>query len=333
MAAMRVMIAFVKMVSSNKGSVIGPSGRETFDQLMEKVPPASGVTYEAAEVGGVPGWWCRPDDAAVNAAILYFHGGAYVAGSAHAYQHFVGQIAARTNVATFAPEYRLAPEHPFPTAVDDAKASYEGLVEQGFTKIALAGDSAGGGLALVLLAIVVAKARETTVLRPVGLAVISPWTDLALCGPSMETRAKADALLTKEALASSARLYLGEHDARDPRASPLYGDLAGLPPVRVHVGEDEILLDDSIRYGERMQNMGGTVQVHTWKGMVHVFPSNIALLRAAKEALDDIGHFLRQQLCGETGTDVSGQTIKVDGENAKCKKNDAMLASRVQPSS
>lgn len=296
MAGMRLM------VSSMKGSVTGPSARVAFDELMEKTPAADGVTYQEAEMGGVTGWWCRPDEAVAGAAILYFHGGAYVVGSARAYRHFAGQVAARAKVAAFVPDYGLAPEHPFPAAVDEAQACYGGLVEKGFGKIALAGDSAGGGLALVLLSFPVARSRDGSALRPVGAAVMSPWTDLTLSGASMETRAEADPLLTKDSLASTARLYLGGHDPRDPRASPLYGDLAGLPPVRIHVGEDEILLDDSLRCGERIESEGGIVQVHSWEGMTHVFPSSIALLHAAKEALDDIGDFLRRQFLDERGT-------------------------------
>jgi epsilon-lactone hydrolase len=309
MAAMRLMLA------SMKGSVTGPSAREPFDELMEKTPAADGVTYQEAEVGGVAGWWCRPDDAVAGAAILYFHGGAYVVGSARAYQHFVGQLAVRAKVAAFVPEYGLAPEHPFPAAVDEAQACYRGLVAKGYGTIALAGDSAGGGLALVLLSLL-AKARDVSALRPAGAAVMSPWTDLALSGMSMETRAKADPLLTRESLASTARLYLAGHDPRDPFASPLYGDLAGLPPVRMHVGEDEVLLDDSLRYGERIESQGGTVQVHTWQGMTHVFPSNVALLHAAKEALDDIGNFLRQQFVGDpddAGNLTSRSTASIEG--------------------
>jgi len=290
-----VMFDMRKMVASMKGSVTGPEARKPFDQLMEMTPAASGVTYEAATVGGVAGWWCRPKaEADVTAAILYFHGGAYVVGSALAYEHFVGQFVVRTKAAAFVPEYGLAPEHPFPAAVDDAQAAYEGLVALGFTKIVLAGDSAGGGLALVLLSMVAAKARAGVSELPAGTLVLSPWTDLALTGKSMETRSEADPLSTRESLATTARLYLGEHDARDPRASPLYGDLTGLPPILIHVGEDEILLDDSTRYGDLVEKHGGTSEVHIWEGMVHVFPSNIAVLHAAKAALDEAGEFLKR---------------------------------------
>lgn len=283
------------MLASTKGSVTGPSARAPFDELMEQTPPADGVTYEKTTIGGVPGWWCRPNSASADAAILHFHGGAYVVGSARAYQHFVGQVAARATVSAFVPEYGLAPEHPFPAAVNDARACFEGLFEQGFRKIALVGDSAGGGLTLSLLSLLVAKARDVPGLRPTAAAVMSPWADLALLGESMKTRAEADPLMTRDSLATTARLYLGTHDPRDPLASPVYADLAGLPPVRIHVGEDEVLLDDSICYGERLEAAGGTVQVHMWEGMVHVFPSTL-ILRAAQQALDDVGAFLRQQL-------------------------------------
>jgi epsilon-lactone hydrolase len=245
MAAMRLMLG------SAKGSVNGPGARKAFDEIMEQVPAASGVTYEAAIIGGVPGWWCRPEDAMKGAAVLYLHGGGYVVGASRAYQHFVGQVAARAKVAAFVPEYRLAPEHPFPAAVEDSRATYEGLVAEGFTKIAFAGDSAGGGLALILLSRAVAKARTGSGPIAKGAAVISAWTDLALAGESMVTRADADPLSTPASLAAMAQLYLAGRDPRDPLASPLYGDLAGLPPVRMHVGQDDVLLDDAVRYGER----------------------------------------------------------------------------------
>ena len=293
----RVAMASIRsMLESAKGNINGPGARKAFDEIMEDVPAASGVTYEAAIVGGVSGWWCRPEEALKGAVILYFHGGGYVVGASQAYQHFAGQVALRAKVATFVADYRLAPEHPFPAAVEDAQAIYEGLVAEGFTNIVFAGDSAGGGLALTLLWWAVAKAPAGSGPIPRGAAVMSPWTDLALAGESMVTRAKADPLSTQAQLATMARLYLAGRDPRDPLASPLYGDLTGLPPVRIHVGDDDVLLDDSVRYGERFEREGGTIQVHTWQGMTHVFPSNVALLKAAKEALDDLGDFLNRQL-------------------------------------
>lgn len=155
-------------------------------------------------------------------------------------------------------------------------------------------------MALALLSLTVAKARDGVSLRPLGAVAMSPWTDLALTGDSMATRAEADPLATKQALATTAHLYLGKHDPRDLRASPLYADLAGLPPILVHVGEDEVLLDDSTRYGDRVEKSGGICQVNVWEGMVHVFPSNVSTLHAAKAALDDIGDFLRQCFKVET---------------------------------
>jgi acetyl esterase/lipase len=293
------MVALRLMLGSVKGSVNGPGARKAFDEIMEKVPAAAGVDYEAETIGGVSGWWCRPKDASQGSAILYLHGGGYVAGTAEAYRHFVGQIATRANVAAFIPEYRRGPEFPFPAAVEDARATYTGLLAHGLRNIVLAGDSAGGGLALDLLASAAAEARTGSGTTPKGAAVISAWTDLAMTGESMKTRAEADLLSTPASLAALARLYLGDRDAHDPQASPLYGDLRGLPPVRIHVGEDDVLLDDSVRYGERFEQAGGTIQVHTWQGMMHVFLSNVALLKAATEALDDVGNFLKTQLGAE----------------------------------
>jgi epsilon-lactone hydrolase len=268
--------------------------RGDFDALMEHTPSASGVTYEAARVGGVPGWWCRPSEAAKSSAILYLHGGAYVVGSAMAYRNFVGQIAARANSPAFVADYGLAPELPFPRAVTDAQAAYRGLAELGYTSVALAGDSGGGGLALVLLASAVEDARHGAAARPTGAAVMSPWTDLALSGATMETCAEDDPFLTRAVLATAASRYLGHHDARDPLASPLYGDLSDLPPVRLDVGEDEILLDDSRRYADRLAGAGGQVRLNIWAGMPHVFLSNVGTLAAATSALGEVGAFLKE---------------------------------------
>jgi acetyl esterase/lipase len=292
----REPMAALRLAAAPGKGHLGSEMREPFEKLMEMTPDAPGVVYEEAAVGNVPGWWCRPADALGNAAILYFHGGAYVLGSARADRHLAGQLAARAKASVFLANYRLAPEHPYPAALEDAIAAYRGLAEEGFTAITLSGDSAGGGLALVTLSLMVAEGRKGAVPCPRGAAVMSPWTDLALTGESLETRAEADPFLTKESLAKAAKSYLGNHDSRDPLVSPLFGNLAGLPPVRIHVGEDEILLDDARRYAERLAASGGEVQLHFWEGMTHVFPSSVGTLAASAMALGDLGAFLNFML-------------------------------------
>ncbi|WP_206521664.1 alpha/beta hydrolase, partial [Mesorhizobium sp. M7A.F.Ca.CA.001.05.1.1] len=182
--------------------------------------------------------------------MLYIHGGGYVLGSAEALANFAGQIAARVGADIFVPDYRLAPEHPFPAAIDDAVAAYRGLVAEGAERIVVVGDSAGGGLTLALLSILAADKTKGLV-QPVGAAAMSPWTDLALTGDSIETRAEADPIFTRGVLQSFADMYLQGQDATNPKASPLYAQLRGLPPIRIDVGDDELLLADSIRYADR----------------------------------------------------------------------------------
>ncbi len=279
----------------SKGSLTGPGARPFFDEAMEHVPDADGVTYETGDIGGIPGVWARPSQAEPGNAILFLHGGAHVLGSAHAFRHFAGQFAARTRSPVFVVDYRLAPEHPFPAALDDAMSAYRGLIEAGARSIALVGDSAGGGLTLSLLASLYAGSAIPAVL-PCAAAAMSPWTDLALTGPSLHSRTADDAFLTEGVLAAMAALYLDGHDPCDPRASPLYGRRSGLAPVQIHVGTDEVLLDDACRYADISRSLGNPVTLHVWQGMNHVFPSNTGRLVAADQALDLIGAFLAERL-------------------------------------
>lgn len=288
-AAMRAML------EPQKGYLQGIAGRPIYDDIMGHVATTEGVTFEPDTVGGVPGWWCRPSNARPTEAILYLHGGWFVWGSAKAYRNLVGHIALRARAAAFVPDYRLAPEHPFPAALLDAQACYHGLIARGFRQIAMVGDSAGGGLALALLSLASSQVGADNVV-PVGAVALSPVTDLALAGPSWENRAAADLFFTLPQCATLIRSYLGDHDPADPLASPLYGNLAGLPPIRIHVGEDEMLLDDSRRYIERAVAAGVDAKVDVWQGMVHVFPSSVGRLDAAAEALDAIGAFLSERL-------------------------------------
>ena len=187
--------------------------------------------------------------------------------------------------------YRLAPEHPFPAALEDAEACYRALAADGAQPIALTGDSAGGNLALVLLSRMAASATP-----PAAAAVLSPVTDLTMTGPSWNTRAAADPYFTRSQVAALVAAYLSGADPADPRASPLYGELAGLPPVRVHVGDDEVLLDDAQRYVVRAAAAGVDARLEVWHGMPHGFLGGIGRMAAASDALATIGRFLASRL-------------------------------------
>jgi acetyl esterase/lipase len=262
---------------------------------MERVAPPTDVTFEADTVGGISGFWAKPARPQKGAAILHVHGGWFNLGAARAYRNFVGHIAWSAGADAFIPDYRLAPEHPFPAAVTDVEASYRGLVDKGINKIAVVGDSAGGNLALVLLSIARSQASNGGI-APVGAVAISPVTDLALTGESFETRAEADPYFTKSQVAGLVASYLGGADPKNPLASPLYGDLSGLPPIRVHVGDDEVLLDDSRRYVERAVAAGVDAELDVWMGLPHGFVSAVREFDAARRSLKAIGAFLSQRL-------------------------------------
>jgi monoterpene epsilon-lactone hydrolase len=280
---------------AQKGARWTINARHQFDALMEAVSPRHDVTFEPATVGDVPGLWVHPAASRSGEAILHVHGGWFSAGSARAYRHLVGHIAARAGASAFVPDYRLAPEHPFPAAVDDVVATYRGMDASGIRRIAVTGDSAGGNLALVLASCVAANAVSGEA-SLVGAAAVSPVTDLTLSGATYETRAEADPYFTRAQVAELVRSYLGSVDANDPLASPLQGGLVGMPPIRIHVGDDEVLLDDSRRYVERAMAAGVDARLDVWTGMPHGFVANIGTLKAAAPALDAIGQFLTERL-------------------------------------
>lgn len=277
----------------NKGRMQGVGARGTFDTIMSKVSAPEGVTYRSDTVGGVPGWWCMPSDAAAGQALLHCHGGWFNWGTAEAFRHLVGHIAVRAKTEAFIPDYRLAPEHPFPAGLDDVEAAYDGLVAAGAQRIVILGDSAGGNLALSLLSIL---AGRSDTLKPVGAVVLSPVTDLTLSGASWESRATADPYFTRVQVVELVRSYLAGHDPTDPLASPLYGSLVGLPPMRLHVGDDEMLLDDATRYTEQAVAAEVDATLDIWNGMPHGFLSGVGHLSAADKALDAIGAFLTARL-------------------------------------
>lgn len=271
----------------------GPQARSAYDALMQQVRPAAGVSYRSEAIEGVSGLWCIPSGAIAGSAILYLHGGWFVLGSASGYRNFVGHIAAQTRTATFIPDYRLAPEHPLPAGIDDARAAYIGLVEAGWRRIGIAGDSAGGALAIELLA---SLARRHGPISPAAGILLSPVTDLTLSGGTWVSRDDADVLFTKRQVAEVVSLYLAGADAASGAASPINLDLHGLPPLRLHVGDDEMLLDDSRRFAQRAAAAGVDVRLDVWEGMLHVFPSALDTFEASRMALDEVATFLIEHL-------------------------------------
>jgi monoterpene epsilon-lactone hydrolase len=301
------MIALRAIAEPNKGRLQGTAARAPFDAIISGVIAPAGVTYEADTVGGVQGWWCRPGNVRRGEVILHLHGGWFNWGSAQAYRYQLGHLAARTGIEVFIPDYRLAPEHPFPAAPEDSRACYAGLLDQGYERVAITGDSAGGCLALGLLSSVTREAAKVAV--PVGAVAVSPVTDLALTGASWKTRAAADPYFIWFQASALVHSYLGDHDPTDPSASPLYGDLTGLPPIRIHVGDDEVLLDDSLRYVERAVVGGVDAQVDVWDGMAHGFWAGIGTLAASTQALEAITAFLTDRLAPARGQTATGTTF------------------------
>ena len=290
-----ITAAIRAMTSSSKGVPRGIEARGPFDALMESVSPRDDVTFVAGTIGGISGIWVQPANWRSDEAIIHLHGGWFNFGSARAYRHLVGHIAARAGARAFIPDYRLAPEHPFPAATDDVLACYRGLAGSSVRRIALTGDSAGGNLALVLASRVTGEAVSTNATL-VGIAVLSPVTDLTLSSATYDTRADAEPFFTRPQVAELVHSYLGSADPKQPLASPLHGQLAGLPPVRIHVGDDEVLLDDSRRYAERAVSASVDARLDVWMGMPHGFPGNIGKLKAAAQALDAVGAFLSGRL-------------------------------------
>jgi acetyl esterase/lipase len=242
------------------------------------------------EIGDITAEWIEIPDTA-SKVILYLHGGAYTLGSINTHREWVSRIALATKARCLAINYRLAPEYPFPAALEDTLNAFQWLLDQSLdaSQVIFAGDSAGGGLALAALI----KLRDSKKNMPAGAVCISPWTDLALTGASIQAKRSLDPILDPDSLTIYARYYAGEHDLNDPLISPFYADLKNLPPLFIQVGEDEILLDDAVRLAEKAQNAGVNVTLNVFEKMFHVFQL-ISFLPESKLALQQIEIFLNQ---------------------------------------
>lgn len=235
-----------------------------------------------------------PTDAADRDAVLYVHGGAFVAGGAGAYAGFASRIAAATGADVHLPDYRLAPEHSHPAPGDDLFAAYSALLELGYParRIAIVGDSAGGALAAGLALTI----PEMDVPSPAAMVLISPWLDLTLSGASIAANAKADPMLRRALLEEGGRAHAAGLRRSDPRVSPLFADLRGLPPTLVQVGSDEILLDDSTRFADRAWAAGVEVELQRFEGLWHDFQLMAGTLEVAAGAVEDIAAFISRRL-------------------------------------
>jgi epsilon-lactone hydrolase len=259
-------------------------GRKILRPLPIRIPDDVRIT--AGNVGGVPGEWVESMQSN-GRTLLYLHGGGYFACSAKGHRPITIAYA-QNGFRVFAPDYRLAPEHPFPGAVDDAVAVYSELRQQGARNIVVSGDSAGGGLSLAL----VHALRQRGIELPAAVAVFSPWTDLTNASESMRTNERCCAMFNAGNFDYGATSYLGGADPRDPLASPLHGELAGFPPVLLHVGKNEMLLDDSVRFAERARAAGVDVQLKIWPVVPHCWQLAYTAMPEAVQSVREASEFL-----------------------------------------
>jgi monoterpene epsilon-lactone hydrolase len=266
--------------------------RARIDDAMSQLPLADGVVAEPFVRAGVPGIECRPVEVdADGPVLLYLHGGGFRIASALAYRSYGSHLAAALGARVLLVDYRLAPEHPFPAAVDDCFAVWESLLADGVDagRIVVAGDSAGGGLAASLTM----QALADGVL-PAGVICCSPWVDLTVTAGSYETRAEVDRLFSRQSAEEAAPAYLGEHDPTDPLASPLFGDWTGAPPLLVLVGDSEVLLDDAHRLAEVAGDAGVDVTFSVYSEMPHIWTMSYPAFPEAVDGVNEMAAFVER---------------------------------------
>jgi monoterpene epsilon-lactone hydrolase len=265
-------------------------GRRLTGLLRHMSRPPRDVDVLPHEAGGIKGELMVPPGASRMIRLVYFHGGGYRIGSPATQRGLTASLAKAAGVTAFSADYRLAPEHPHPAAVEDAAAVWGALASEG--PIALAGDSAGGGLALVTAI----GARDAGLPSPVGVGLISPWVDLTLSGESHTANVRAEAVLTPRALRQAVAGYAGRHDPGDPRVSPLFADLAHLPPMLIHTGGNDLLLSECQSLAERVRAARGTAELRVFDRMWHDFHVNVGILREADHALAEMGAWIAARL-------------------------------------
>ncbi|HVX72899.1 MAG TPA: alpha/beta hydrolase [Devosia sp.] len=255
-----------------------------------------GARFHPVDAGGIKAEWMEMPLVDKSRVFLLLHGGGYNAGSPRTHRKMAAYLSRAAHARVLTPEYRLAPEHPFPAAVKDALRAYGWLLEQGTpeAQIVVGGDSAGGGLALSMLLAL----REAGARMPRAAVLLSPWTDLSVSSATYERLRKLDPVISRERLGAAGRWYAGQRDLRDPMASPLFADAAGLPPLLIHAGGDETMLDDSRLFAERARAAGVDVTFTVYDGMWHVHHWGAPEVPESVAAYNDIAAFIRAQFGG-----------------------------------
>ena len=268
--------------------------RKGFDVLASKLPLTPEFTFDRVDAGGVPAAWVEAPGADPGRVVLYLHGGGYVIGSIDTHRELAGRLSQASAARVLIIDYRLAPEHPYPAAVEDAAAAYRWLLADGGAtpdRTVIAGDSAGGGLTVAAMLAL----REAGDPLPAAGVCLSPWVDMEGIGDSMTAKADVDPMVRREGLVRMAGLYLDGADPRTPLAAPLYADLSGLPPLLIQVGTAETLLDDSTRLCERARAAGVDVTYESWDDMIHVWHIFAPLLPEGQQAVERVGEYVRQR--------------------------------------
>lgn len=264
--------------------------RVSFERISSITKFPRFVEMKEVTYAGLPAAWFRPQKCSDDKVILYYHGGGYSVGSYNTHRALIARIARAAGHPVLAINYRMAPEHPFSAALDDAVIAYKQLQADGWQSIFLAGDSAGGGLSLATTM----KLREEGVKLPTAIVAISPWTDLTLSGDSVRSKADVDPLIEPRLLEIFAKKYYQEHDPKNPYISPLFGNFEGFPPIYIQVGGNEVLLDDSTRLAQKMKKAGVKVEFELWDHMMHVWHYLAGIVPEANMAIDKIGEYIQR---------------------------------------
>jgi len=293
MASVRsqLLAVFLRMTVKKKFARSGDLIKERASMDKMSAMSVKGKPGRIEVVGGVAGEWHEAQLGSKETVVLYLHGGGYVLGSPTSHAGMASMMADLAQARVFVLAYRLAPETPFPGALEDAISAYKALLEKGEKpeKIVIAGDSAGGGLAVALMVAL----KEEGIPLPAAGVCLSPWADLSFSGDSMQANAKADSILCRESLVWLGGQYLADLAANDPRVSPIFADLTGLPPLLIQVGSDEVLLDDAVRLNKVAKKAGVDSTLEIWNGQVHVWPLMSKLIPEARQALQGIGTFIK----------------------------------------